>query len=87
MKDNEKVDSLIEDIDPNKDVVRGFNIQVNPDIVVYKRFVYNILDLLGDVGGLIQALKLIGIIFLMLLGQTDSLTGHLVKSLFTSPCV
>ena len=39
---------------------------MNPDIEVSKRQIYTILDLLGDIGGLLDALKAFGSIIVML---------------------
>lgn len=43
------------------DLVGGQAYLVSPDTVVYQRQVYSFLDFLGDVGGLLDALKLIGV--------------------------
>ena len=49
--------------------------------IVHSRAIYNILDFLGDVGGLLDALKLIaGTIVGLIL--RDNLTGKLVSLLF-----
>ena len=39
---------------------------MSPDIEVSKRQIYTILDLLGDIGGLLDALKAFGSIIVML---------------------
>ena len=39
---------------------------MNPDLKVSKRQIYTILDLLGDIGGLLDALKAFGSIIVML---------------------
>ena len=49
--------------------------------MLYSRAVYTLLDLLGDVGGLIDALKLIGIMIVTILSYGD-FTDYLVSKLF-----
>ena len=46
--------------------------------MVYSRSIYNALDFLGDVGGLFDALKLIGMGILSILGTGDGLAGRLI---------
>ena len=41
-------------------LVSGQAYSVSPDMVVYQRTIYTFLDFLGDVGGLLDGLKLIG---------------------------
>lgn len=41
-------------------LVVGQTYRVSPDMVVYKRTIYTFLDFLGDVGGLLEGLNLIG---------------------------
>ena len=52
------------------------------EIVVYSRSIYNALDFLGDVGGLFDALKLICIGILSILGTSDGLPSRLIGRLF-----
>ena len=52
------------------------------EIVVYSRSIYNALDFLGDVGGLFDALKLIGAGLIGILGTGDGLAGRLIGRLF-----
>ena len=39
---------------------------LNPDVQIYKRKIYTILDLLGDVGGLLDALRAFGSVAVMI---------------------
>ena len=39
---------------------------LNPDVQIYKRKIYTILDLLGDVGGLLDALRAFGSVTVMI---------------------
>ena len=41
-------------------LVVGQTYLVSPDIIVYQRTIFTFLDFLGDVGGLLDGLKLIG---------------------------
>ena len=50
--------------------------------MVYSRSIYNALDFLGDVGGLFDALKLIGAGLISVLGTGGGLTGRLISRLF-----
>ena len=45
-------------------LVVGQSFLVSPDTVVYQRTIYTFLDFLGDVGGLLDGLKLIGATFI-----------------------
>ena len=38
----------------------SFDIELNPDLVYWQRQTYSVLDFLGDLGGLLDALRLIG---------------------------
>lgn len=56
------------------------------EVKIYSRSIYNALDFLGDVGGLFDALKLIGAGILSILGTGDGLAGRLISRLFfTAP--
>ena len=48
--------------------VGGVLVEVHPDRVTHKREIYNFLDLLGDIGGLSEALKSFGALFMILFG-------------------
>ena len=64
--------------------VGGFQVQVSQDQVQHARSVYTILDWLGDVGGLIDALKLIAHL-LVALFSGGSMSGYLISQLFYKP--
>lgn len=49
--------------------------------MLYSRAVYTLLDLLGDVGGLTDALKLIGSIIVSVLSNRD-FSNYLISKLF-----
>jgi len=57
---------------------------VNPDLVIHKRSIYNVLDLLGDVGGLQEALKTIGALIILLFGQNGVLQSYLISRIYYS---
>ena len=40
-------------------------IDLNTDVKIYRRQIYTILDLLGDIGGLLDALKAFGSVFVL----------------------
>lgn len=58
---------------------------MNPDRLVKKRFIYNFLNFLGDIGGLQRSLTKIASFTLSLLGYGGALAGHLVGSVFVTP--
>lgn len=62
-------------------VVGRIVLQVDPDRINHQRTIYNLLDFLGDVGGLLEALRQMGALCLFLLGKNGALSGYLVKSL------
>ena len=66
---------------PNQ--VSGLMIHASPDQIVYERAVYTFLDFLGDVGGLLDALKLIGASLISLI-YGGSLSTFLLSQLFYS---
>ena len=49
--------------------------------MLYSRAVYTLLDLLGDVGGVIDALKLIGFMIVTILSNGD-FNDYLISKLF-----
>ena len=53
----------------------------SPNIMLYSRAVYTLLDLLGDVGGLTDALKLIGSIVVAVLSD-GGFSNYLISKLF-----
>ena len=53
--------------------VGGLIYEIHPDRIIFKREIYNILDLLGDVGGLREALKSFGVLIIYLSGQANGL--------------
>ena len=59
-------------------------ISMNPDLRVHKRQIYTILDLLGDVGGLLDALKAFGSIIILLHFKLvgDPVIKYLLESIF-----
>ena len=57
----------------------GIRIQVDPVKITNQRSIYNLLDLLGDVGGLLEALRQTGGLLLLILGKGDLLTGFLLR--------
>ena len=60
----------------------GAILQVNPDVVINKRSVYNMLDLLGDVGGLKEALYLLSSFILFVCGQRDRISSYLIQEVY-----
>ena len=72
-------------IGPYQNFVAGMKIQVHPDRVLHKRFIYNSLDLLGDIGGLREALRFVGVLIINAFGMANALNGYLVQSIFFSP--
>ena len=60
----------------------GIRIQVDPDKVTNQRSIYNLLNLLGDVGGLLEALRQTGGLLLLILGKGDLLSGFLLRKVF-----
>ena len=38
----------------------NFEIKLNPDVKVFKRQIYTVLDVIGDIGGLLDGLTAIG---------------------------
>ena len=59
----------------------GVIIEMDINLHEHKRSIYNLLDFLGDVGGLREALISIGQLFFMLFGQRG-LQGFLAGKLF-----
>ena len=59
----------------------GVLIEMDINLREHKRSIYNLLDFLGDVGGLREALISIGQLFVMLFGQRG-LQGFLAGKLF-----
>ena len=59
-------------------------VQISPDKYMYKRSIYTFFDWLGDVGGLLDALRLIGVVLMAFytLIMGNPLSGYLVNSLF-----
>ena len=57
---------------------------LSPDRFMYKRSIYTFLDLLGDVGGLLDALRFIGFYFMFFytLIRGDLLSEFLISSVF-----
>ena len=49
-----------------KGFVGGINLGGSPDVINYQRAIYTLLDLLGDCGGLLDSLKLIGYTIIVL---------------------
>ena len=60
----------------------GIRIQVDPVKITNQRSIYNLLDLLGDVGGLLEALRQTGGLFLLILGKSELLSGFLLRKVF-----
>ena len=62
----------------------GFAVEMNRDVVNNVRSIYNALDYLGDVGGLLDMLRLMGggylSFFVMIFG--DNLKLHIFEGLF-----
>ena len=56
-------------------------IEIDPSLYVHYRSIYNLLDFLGDVGGLREAFKSIGFAILYLFGS-QGLRNFLIKELF-----
>ena len=56
---------------------------MSPDRIANKRKIYNILDLMGDVGGLNGALSQMCTILLFIYGSDYSLNSYLISKLFT----
>jgi len=67
-----------------KKSIGGLYFEINSDLIINKRSIYNVLDFLGDVGGLREALLAIGQLVLLLCGQS-SLSGYLVSKVFQTP--
>ena len=59
------------DLGAERDLIGGAVFQMDPHVYIHERSVYNYLDLLGDVGGLKEALYLISSFILFLCGQQD----------------
>ena len=55
---------------------------MDPVKITNQRSTYNLLDLLGDVGGLLEALRQTGGLLLLILGKGDLLTGFLLRQVF-----
>ena len=65
---------------PNSEgFVGGVLVEIHPDRVTHKREIYNCLDLLGDVGGLREALKSFGALFIFLCGQANRLNSKIIS--------
>ena len=58
---------------------------MHPDRIVNKRSIYNVLDFMGDIGGLKEALSQLCALFLFILGKDHSFNGFLVNSIFKKP--
>ena len=58
----------------------GQIIDLDTDVRIYKRQIYTILDLLGDIGGLLDALKAFGSVFVLLYFKLtgDQVTHYLL---------
>ena len=70
-------------------VALSFILVLSPDRMVHKRAIYSFLDWLGDVGGLLEGLRLvgqIGIAFVTLF-ISNPLSAFLVNALFKSGSV
>ena len=61
--------------------VGGVQIDMDVNLYEHKRSIYNVLDFLGDVGGLREALKTIGQLFLMIFAPRG-FNGYLASKLF-----
>ena len=66
-------------------VAGGILVNMNPDRVIHKRFIYNFLNFLGDIGGFQRSLSKIIFFLLTICGQGGSLTSHLIGRVFQSP--
>jgi len=68
------------------DVLFSLKIKLDNDVVHHKRSIYTSLDLLGDIGGLFDALKIISSIIITLYFSIfgNPLHGYLLKALFMS---
>ena len=64
-----------------EDLLAQFAVVMHEDVVYKSRTVYSILDFLGDIGGLSDALQYIGQILIWLL-QGSGLMTFLVRNLF-----
>lgn len=62
-------------------LVSGFFIITSPDRVTYQRSIYTFLDFLGDIGGLLDAFKLLGAALINLI-YGSSLSNYLLTNLF-----
>ena len=60
--------------------IAGLHIETKSASFMHRRSIYNLLDYLGDVGGLKEALTLLGQFLLSVLG-TGGLQGHLIRNL------
>ena len=66
-------------------VAGGILVNVNPDRVVHKRFIYNFLNFLGDIGGFQRSLSKIAFFILSICGQGGSLNSYIAGQVFKSP--
>ena len=64
-----------------KGVLCKLDIRADSTKLFHQRAIYNILDFLGDIGGLLDALKLIAATLVSLI-TNESLTNHLISKLF-----
>ena len=66
------------------DIVFKLNFQLSPSVKHYYRSIYTLLDFLGDIGGLFDALKALGFFFIfghnLLFGSI--LEKHLLSKIF-----
>ena len=71
----------------NEHIFLGLTIFESEDIVFYERKIYNALDLLGDIGGLVDALCYIAtaLLFLLSLVTGDGPFIPIIKRLFKVP--
>ena len=62
----------------------SFKVKLSPERIIYKRSIYTTLDWLGDVGGLSDALRLLGsgIMYLYTLAFGNSLNMFLLRKIF-----
>ena len=72
---------------PADDKIMQFVFTLDTDVLIHERSVYNILDLIGDVGGLIEGIGYItgAFLFVINLFIQNPMTQYLVSAIFTLP--
>ena len=67
----------------SKGFIGGLNLGGNPNLIMHSRAIYTFLDLLGDIGGLIDSLKLIGYSMIVFF-TSGKYSSFLINKLFYS---